>query len=98
MSQEPSASSGAPNEDLKDMDILCILKIKIESRNSEQGSTKDQWLHPNQDQDTKPSREPPVSSKVPNQDLEDIMFFAPFRINLGSKIQIKCPSKIKDQI
>ena len=30
-SQEPSASSKATNEDLKDMDVLCTLKIKIES-------------------------------------------------------------------
>ena len=34
-SQEPSASSRAPNEDLKDMDILCIFKIKKESQNLE---------------------------------------------------------------
>ena len=29
-SQEPPASSKAPNEDLKDMDVLCTFKIKIE--------------------------------------------------------------------
>ena len=28
-SQEPSASAKAQNEDLKDMDVLCIFKIKI---------------------------------------------------------------------
>ena len=28
-SQEPPASSKAPNEDLKDMDVLCTFKIKI---------------------------------------------------------------------
>ena len=32
-SQEPPASSKAPNEDLKDMDVLCTFKIKIESQN-----------------------------------------------------------------
>ena len=36
-SQEPPASSKAPNEDLKDMDVLCTLKIKIEREN---------WEHP----------------------------------------------------
>ena len=41
-SQEPPASSKAPNEDLKDMDILCTFKIKIESQNSKFVSTKDQ--------------------------------------------------------
>ena len=30
-SQEPPASSKAPIEDLKDMDVLCTFEIKIES-------------------------------------------------------------------
>ena len=41
-SQEPPASSKAPNEDLKDMDVLGTFKIKIESQNSDHGCTKDQ--------------------------------------------------------
>ena len=32
-SQEPPASSKAPNEDLKDMDVLCTFKFKIENKN-----------------------------------------------------------------
>ena len=32
-SQESSASSKALNQDLKDMDVLCTLKTKIESQN-----------------------------------------------------------------
>merc|ERR1712112_536571 len=43
-SQEHPASSKAPNEDLKDMDVLCTFKFKIESQNS------DQRRYPNQDQ------------------------------------------------
>ena len=39
---EPPASSKAPNQDFKDMDVLCTLKIKIESQNSEYWRTKDQ--------------------------------------------------------
>ena len=53
-SQEPPTSSKAPNEDLKDMDVLCTFKIKIESQNSEYVCTKDQWPYPNQYQDAKP--------------------------------------------
>ena len=34
-SEEPPASSKAPNEDLKEMGVLCTFKIKIKSRNSE---------------------------------------------------------------
>ena len=41
-SQEPPASSKAPNEDLKDMDALSTFKIKIESPNSDHGCVKDQ--------------------------------------------------------
>ena len=53
-SQEPTASSKAPNEDLKDMDVLCTFKIKIESQNWDHGCIKDQWPYPYQDQDAKP--------------------------------------------
>ena len=53
-SQEPPLSSKAPKEDLKDMDVLCTLKIKIESQNSEQEYTKDQWPYLDKDQDAKP--------------------------------------------
>ena len=41
-SQEPPASSKAPNEDFKDMDVLCTFKIKIESPNSDQECFQDQ--------------------------------------------------------
>ena len=41
-SQDPPMPSKGPNEDLKDMDVLCIFKIKIESQNSDHGSIKHQ--------------------------------------------------------
>ena len=41
-SQKPPAFSKAPNQDFKDMDVLGTLKIKIEDKNVEHGSTKDQ--------------------------------------------------------
>ena len=34
-SQEPPASFKATNEDLKDMDVLCTFKIKIETKKLE---------------------------------------------------------------
>ena len=40
--QEPPASSKAPNVDIKDIDVLCTLKIKIESKNSDHEYIKDQ--------------------------------------------------------
>ena len=39
---EPPAPTKALNQDLKDMDVLCTFKIKIESQNSEKGCIKDQ--------------------------------------------------------
>ena len=41
-SQEPSASSKAQKEELKNMDVLCTLKFKIESQNLDHGCIKDQ--------------------------------------------------------
>ena len=40
-SQEPPASSKAPYQDLKDMDVFFTLKIK--SQNPEHECIKDQW-------------------------------------------------------
>ena len=34
--QEPPASYKAPNDDLKDMNVLCTFKIKTESQNLDQ--------------------------------------------------------------
>ena len=51
--QEPPASSKAPNQDLKDMDVLCTFKIKIESQDSEYVCIKDKGSYQNQDQDNK---------------------------------------------
>ena len=52
-SQEPPATSKPPNEDLKDMDVLCTFKIKIERQNSEYACIKDQGPYPNQDKGEK---------------------------------------------
>ena len=41
-SQDPPASSEAPNQVFKDLDVLGTLKIKKEGNNLEHGSTKDQ--------------------------------------------------------
>ena len=53
-SQEPQASSKAPNEDLKDMDVLCTFKIKRESQNLDHQYIKDHKPYPNHNQDAKP--------------------------------------------
>ena len=51
---EPPAYSKAPNEDLKDMDVLCNFKIKIESHKLDYWCIKQQLPCLNQDKDAKP--------------------------------------------
>ena len=53
-SEEPQASSKAPNEDLKDIDVLYTFKMKLKSQNLNHGCIKEQWQYPNQNQDAKP--------------------------------------------
>ena len=83
-SQEPPASSKAPDEDLKDMNVLCTFKIKIESQNLEYVCKKDQWPYPNQYQDAKPQSGPPASSKAQNEDLKDMDVLCNFKLKIES--------------
>ena len=69
-SQEPPASSKAPNEDLKDMDVLCTFKIKIGSQNLEHVSIRYQWPYPNQDQYIKPQSGTTSPNKSPKSGLQ----------------------------
>ena len=41
-SEEPPAPSKAPNQDLKEIYVICIFKIKIEIQNLDYVSIKDQ--------------------------------------------------------
>ena len=52
--QESPASTKSPKQELKDRDVLCIFKTKIESQNSENGCIKDQLPYLDHDQDVKP--------------------------------------------
>ena len=53
-SQEPPASSKSPNQDFKDMDVLCNFKIKILRQNFEYVCIKNQWPYPNKYPTAKP--------------------------------------------
>ena len=89
--QEPPVSSKVPMQDLKDMDVLCTFKIKIESQYFEQWCIKDYWPYLNQDPDFKPLG----PSKSPNQDLKDNDVLCTFKINiLRQNLEYGC---IKDQ-
>ena len=83
-SQRPPAYSKAPNEDLKDMDVLCTFKIKIESQicirvvSNTSDHIKIKIKIPN------PSQSPIASSKAPNQDLKDTNVLCTFKIQIKS--------------
>ena len=51
--QEPTRSSKAQSQGLRDMNFLCTFKIKIEIQNLEYGCTKDQCPYQNQDREAK---------------------------------------------
>ena len=82
-SQEQPASSKAPNQDLKDMDVLCTFKIKIESQNSENGCTNVQWPYPNQYQDAK--HKSGTFSIIQRYKLKDIDVLCTFKIKIKSQ-------------
>ena len=84
-SQDPPASSKAPNEDLKDMDVLCTFKIKIESKNLDHGISKTSDYIQIKIKMLKPSQEPLASSKVPNEDLKDMDVLYTFKIKIESQ-------------
>ena len=65
-SQELPASSKAPNDDLKDIDVLCTFKIKVESRNLHHGCIKDKWSYSNKIKMPNSSQKPPTFSYALN--------------------------------
>ena len=84
-SQEPPASSKAPNEDLKDMDVLCTFKIKIESQKSANGYIKDHCPYKIKMKMSNPSQEPAPSSKAQNEGLKDMDILFTFKIKSQSQ-------------
>ena len=83
-SQELPAFSKSPNKDLKDMDVLCTLKIKIESQNLDQGVSQTSDHIQIKIKMPSSSQEPPVSSKAPNEDFKDMDVLCTFKIKIES--------------
>ena len=83
--QEPPASSKAPNEDLKDMDVCCTFKTKIESQNLEHGCIKTSDHTQIKVKMLNPRKEPPFPTKAPNQDLKDMDVLYTFKTKIESQ-------------
>ena len=67
-SQEPPVSVKAQNQNIKDMDVLCTLKIKIECQNFKHLCIKTSDHTQIMNKILNSSQEPPAPSKAPNQD------------------------------
>merc|ERR1711954_368674 len=84
-SEEPPASSKDLNQALKDMDVICTFKIKIESQNLAYGVLKTSDHMQINISMPNPSQEPPATSKAPNQDFKDMDVLCTFRIKIESQ-------------
>ena len=94
-SQEPPASSKAPNKDLKDMDVLCTLEINKESQNFDHGCFKVSDCILIKIEIPNASQKAPQSSKSPNHDVIDKEVLCTFQIKIKSNnFDNEC---IKDQ-
>ena len=91
--QEPPASSKAPNEDLKDMDVLCTFKIEIENQNLDLGLSKTSDPINIKIKMPNPSQEPPAPTQDPNQDIKDIYVLCTFKIKTESNKSDQCCPK-----
>ena len=83
-SQEPLAPSNPQNKDLKDRDILCIFKIKVDSQSLDHGWLKNSDYIQIKIKMPYPSQEHPASSKVTKEDSMDIDVLCPFKIKIES--------------
>ena len=86
-SQEPPASSKAPYQDLKDMDVLCTFKINVESLNFLQGqgpSTLKDYIQIMIKMQNS-NDEPQAPTQKPIQDWKDIEVLCTLKINIESQ-------------
>ena len=80
--QEPQASSKAPNEDLKDMDVLCQRPVTISKSRSR----------------SQPPSGTTTPNKIPNQDLKDMDVLCTFEIKIEGQNSEQQLSKTSDHI
>ena len=101
--QEPPESSNAPNQDFKDMNVLCTFKIKMESQNLGQGFIKDQSPSQSRSWCQSPVRSLQHPQKPQMRTYKDMDAFCIFKIEIESedlnhgyiKDQWPYPNKIK---
>ena len=78
--QEPQASSKAPNQDLKEMNIHCTFKIKIQNKDVSMTNDNIQ-IKIKMKTPVRNHQHPPI----PNQDLKDMDVLCTFKIKIKSQ-------------
>ena len=85
-SHEPPASSKAPNEDLKDIDVLCTFEIKKERAEILNiGVIKTSYNIQVKTKMLNLSQKPLALTKAPNKDLKDMDVLFTFQIKVESQ-------------
>ena len=97
-SQEPPASSKAPDKDLKDMDVLCTFKIKIEPNFGSLVYQKPVTISKLRSTCQTPVRNLQCPPKPQRRTYRIWMFFAPSKSRKRAEIQIIGISKTNDHI
>ena len=103
-SQEPPVSSQAPNEDLKDLDVLCAFKIKIQPKFRKKVYQRPVTISKSRSRFQPQSGTTSPHQKTPNQDLKDLDVLCTFKIKIESQnLEDRCikdwglyPSENKD--
>ena len=73
-----------PSQDVKDNDVLCTFKIKIESQNSDKGLPKTIDHIQIKIKMWNPPQEPLAPNKARNQDLKDIDVLCTLKVKIES--------------
>ena len=97
-SQEPWASSKAPNQDLNDMEVLCTFKTKIEPKFGSSVYQRPGTISKSRSRCQTPVRNLQCLPMPQIRTWRTWMFFAPSKSRWRAKVQIVDVSKISDHI
>ena len=89
-SQEPPASSEAPNQDLKDMDVLCTFKINREQKTGNWVYQRSVTISKSRSECQTPVRNIQPSPNLQIRTLKSWMFFGPSESSQSQNLELGC--------